>query len=505
MPTRDYLAVDLGAESGRIMLGRFDGQRLHLEEKHRFANRVVRVPLGTATSPHRRISLQWDILYLWSEILSGINAAAADPDVQLAGIGIDTWGVDFGLLDRAGNLLANPFSYRDTRTDGLPDKAFERMPRQDIYNITGIQFLQLNSLYQLLALVLEESPVLSLAETFLTTPDLFNYWLTGQIASEFTIASTTQCLDAQQRTWSKPLLNAMGIPPHIFPDVVMPGTVLGPVRPDLLDHAVEGLAVIASACHDTGSAVVAVPATGTHTAWISSGTWSIVGANTPEPVITPDSLHNNFTNEGGAGGTYRFCRNIMGLWIVQECRRTWMKQGSTYSYADLTTLAASAPPFQSLIDPDHPVFFAPGNMPERVQTYCQQTGQPVPQTPAALVRCALESLALKYRWVLERLEDMVGRRLEPVHIVGGGTQNRLLSQFAANATGHTVITGPVEATATGNMLVQATARGDIGPAADANAVVHASFEIETFEPQERSAWDDAYARLLALMEAPPDA
>lgn len=502
--TRDYVAIDLGAESGRIMLGRFDGERLRLEERHRFANRAVRLPAGAnAGDAAPRIRLHWDILYLWSEILAGLNALLADSTVQPVGLAVDTWGVDFGLLDAHGGLLSNPLCYRDAPGEDVMGEAFRRMPQADIYAITGIQVMPINSLYQLLALVLDGAPLLDAARTFLTTPDLLNYWLTGQIASEYTIASTTQCLDARQRTWSAPLLDAMGIPTAIFPDVIAPGTVLGPLRPGLLDRAPDDLQVIAAACHDTASAVMSVPAA-SQVAWISSGTWSIVGTSTPEPVITPDSQRYNITNEGGVGGTYRFSRNVMGLWLVQQCRRTWAAAGRDYGYDELTALAADAPPLRAVIDPDHSLFFAPGDMPGRVQQFCQQTGQPVPDTPGAIVRCVLESLALKYRWVLDRLGMMRGVAWDVVHILGGGTQNRLLSQFTADATGCTVITGPVEATAAGSILLQAQARGDLASAADAADVVRASFDILTFAPGDASAWNDAFQRLSALVDAPPE-
>jgi rhamnulokinase len=490
---QSFLALDLGAESGRAMLGQFDGERIRLSEIHRFPNGPVRLPDG----------LHWDVLRLWAEIKQGI-ALAARGEVPLAGLGIDTWAVDFGLLDRKGALVGNPYHYRDGRTDGMLDEAFGRVPRAEIFAQTGIQFLQINSLYQLLAMVVGRSPQVDIAHTFLTIPDLFNNWLCGQAVAEFSNATTTQCYNPRQGDWAREMLQRLGIPPGIFPPIVPPGTNLGPLLPHVAEEvglpAQAGLPVIAPACHDTGSAVVAVPAAAPGFAWISSGTWSVVGAEVPEAVINDHSLRYNFTNEGGACGTFRFSRNVMGLWLVQECRRTWAQQGEAHSYDALTEMAAQAAPFQAVIDPDDGEFFKPGDMPARIRRFCQATGQPVPQDKGAILRCALEGIALKYRWVLERLEEMLARRLEPLHIVGGGTQNWLLSQLTADATGRQVITGPVEATAAGNLLMQMMALGHIRQMAEGREIVRRSFPLAVYEPGQRQGWDGAYARLLALMQ-----
>jgi rhamnulokinase len=489
-----FLALDLGAESGRAMLGRFDGQRLQLSEMHRFPNIPVRLPDG----------LHWDILRLWSEVKQGIGLAVRDKR-DLASIGIDTWAVDYGLLDRGGALLSNPYHYRDSRTDGMLEEAFRRVSREEIFRQTGIQFLQLNSLYQLLSMVVGRVPVLDIAETFLTIPDLLNYWLTGKAVSEFSNATTTQCYNPREASWAEKMLQRLGIPVHIFPSIVPPGSDLGQLLPHVTDEVglepQQGPRVIAPACHDTGSAVAAVPAAAPDFAWISSGTWSVVGAEVPEPVINEQSLAYNFTNEGGVCDTFRFSRNVMGLWLVQECRRTWAQQGQEYSYKTLTERASEATPFQAVLDPDYGEFFKPGDMPARIQGYCRMTDQPVPQTKGAIVRCALEGIALKYRWVLERLEEMLGHCLAPLYIVGGGTQNRLLSQFTADAVGRQVITGPVEATATGNILMQMMALGHIDSLAEGRQITRSSFELQTFDPGDRQGWDEAYARLLAVMEA----
>jgi rhamnulokinase len=490
---QDLLALDLGAESGRAMLGQFDGERLQLSEIHRFPNVPVRLPSG----------LHWDILHLWSEVKEGLAQALREHAPHLASIGIDTWAVDFGLLDRQGNLLSNPYHYRDSRTDGMLDEAFRRVPRAEIFEQTGIQFLPLNTLYQLLAMAAGGSPLLDLAETFLTIPDLLNYWLTGQAVCEFTNATTTQCYNPREGEWAGEMLRELGIPTHIFPRITPAGTALGPLLPTLAAEVGSGPGtgpiVIVPACHDTGSAVVAVPATAPNFAWISSGTWSVVGAEVPEPVINEQSLHYNFTNEGGACNTFRFSRNVMGLWLVQECRRTWSLQGETYSYEELAQMASQAEPFLAVIDPDHADFFKPGNMPARIREFCQTTGQSVPKSKGAILRCILEGIALKYRWVLERMEEMLDCRLEPLHIVGGGTQNRLLSQFTADALDRQVITGPVEATAVGNILMQMMALGKVSTLDEARQVVRASFALSSFEPGDSDEWDQAYARLLAVM------
>jgi rhamnulokinase len=490
MSQTHYLAIDLGAESGRAIMGAFDGARLELAELHRFPNIPVRLHDG----------LHWDVLRLWHEIKDAIRLAARQHGSGLVSVGLDTWGVDFALLDRAGALIGNPYHYRDDRTDGMVDAAFQRMPREQIFEHTGIQFLQINALYQLLSMVLAGSPALESAATFLTIPDLFNYWLSGEAVCEFTNATTTQCYDPREGDWATPLLAALGISRQMFPPIVAPGTALGALRPALATELGAGaLTVVAPACHDTGSAVAAVPAEGRDFAWISSGTWSIMGVESREPVITPRSLAFNLTNEGGIAGTFRCSKNVLGLWLVQECRRTWAAQGQDWSYAELTELAAQATPLTAVVDPDHDDFLKPGDMPVRIQAFCRRTSQPVPDSPAAVVRCALESLALKYRWVLECLEAVTGRRLEPIHIIGGGTQNRLLNQLTANATGRTVVAGPAEATAAGNLLVQAIALGHISSVAEARAVARRSFTPKIYAPATSTDWDAAYRRLLEYM------
>lgn len=491
------LAIDLGAESGRAMLGSFDGDRIELTQMHRFPNTPVALPDG----------LHWNVLGLWNEIRFAIGQAAQTTGGSLAGVGLDTWGVDFGLLDKHGALLGNPYHYRDARTDGMLSAAFQRVPKADIFAQTGIQFLSFNTLYQLLAMSLGNNPQLAAAETLLTMPDLLNYWLTGRKVAEFTLATTTQCYDPRHHQWAKPLLERLNIPTHIFPEIIPPGTILGNLRDSIAaDLGIAALPVIAPACHDTASAVAAVPAGETEFAWISSGTWSIMGVEVRQPVINAQSLACEMTNEGGVNGTIRLSKNIMGLWPVQESRRIWARAGQTYSYDDLTHLAGEAQPFLAVVDPDDPLFLKPGDMPARLREYCLRTAQAAPETVGQVIRCFLEGVALKYRWTLENLENLLGKRFEILHIVGGGTQNLLLSQFAADATQREIISGPVEATATGNLLVQALALGKIGTLAEARAVVQRSFGVHTFSPNPlvSTAWSDAYARMLEMItEDPP--
>jgi len=486
MKQSNYLAIDLGAESGRTIVGALDGNHLSLTETHRFPNRPVRLNDG----------LHWDMLRLWSDIKNGIRKSK-----PFDSIGLDTWAVDFALLDKNGSLLGNPFHYRDARTDGMLDEAFKVMPRAEIFANSGIQFMQLNTLYQLIAAVRSNSSVFDVAKTFVTIPDLFNFWLTGELTNEFTNATTTQCFDPRTRTWSTKILDAFGIPSHLFKPTTDSGTQIGTLLPNLAEETGAGaVPVILPACHDTGSAVVAVPAKNEDFVWLSSGTWSIMGAEVREPCLTEKALEYNFTNEGGVNGTWRLSKNIMGLWLVQECRREWSRQGEEISFDALTQLAAESEAFLSVIDPDDGLFLAPGDMPSRIQKYCVDTNQRVPQTKGQIIRVVLESIALKYRLVLERLEELSGKHLEPLHIIGGGTRNKLLNQFTADSTGRTVITGPVEATAIGNILMQAIGMKHISSLAEAREVVRISFEPEIFEPRLNSAWDEAYTRLKKVVK-----
>jgi rhamnulokinase len=487
-----FLAFDLGAASGRAVIGRFDGQRLALQEIHRFPNGPVRV----------RDDLHWDTLRLHSELKHGLTKAAGEHGPELASLGIDTWGVSFALLDKQGALLGNPYHYRDARTDGMLGQAFRRVPKEEIFEQTGIQFLQINTLYQLLSMVIQDSPQLSAAQTLLMTPDLFNYWFTGQRVSERTIASTSQCFNPNTGTWAESLIEGMEIPSHIFPDIVQPGAVLGELSPAVADETgAGGVSVVAPGCHDTACAVAAVPADSEHYAYLSSGTWSIVGAEVGEPVITAESLAYNFTNEGGVCDTIRLLNNMTGLWLIQECQRTWTAEGETLSYDDITHLARAAAPFSALIDTDAGEFLSPGDVPARVREFCLRTGQIPPESKGSVARTILESLTLKCRWTFEKLEELLGQRLEPLHIVGGGSQNELLNQFTADAIGRPVVTGPIEATATGNVLMQMLALGHIASLEEGRDLVRRSFEMRTYLPRETSLWDEAYGRYLNLIDS----
>jgi len=490
--TLNFAAVDLGAESGRVMLGRFDGATLALEEAHRFPNIPVQVA-GT---------LHWDILRIWSEIKHGLAICGRQAGGPLASIGVATWAVDFGLLGSDGALLGNPVHYRDARTQGMIEAACLRVPRAEIFAQTGIQFLSINTLYQLLALQAQGSPALEAAATLLTIPDLLNYWLCGAAVNEFTNATTTQCYNPNTGDWAWDLLDGFGLPRRMFGPVVAPGTHLGPLLPALAaELGLPAVPVIAPATHDTGSAVAAAPLTDSSSIYLSSGTWSLMGVELPQPVINERSLAYNFTNEGGVDGTFRLLKNIMGLWLVQECRRTWASQGEDYGYAQLTMLAEQSKPLASLIDVADERFFAPGNMPARIQAACRDSGQSVPESAGEIVRCALESLALEYRLVAERLDEHAGQYIPVIHIIGGGAQNALLNTFTANATGRLVVAGPVEATALGNVLVQAVAGGHLASIADGRALVRRAFPVTSFEPQSSPVWEAAYQRYLRLKPA----
>ena len=488
--TVNYLAYDLGASSGRAVVGKFDGERVILEEVHRFSNGAVSVLDG----------LYWDVLRLHEEMLQGLRRYVQSFGSQLSGIGIDTWGVDFALLDGDDELLGNPRSHRDPRTEGMMNKAFDIVPKEEIFEQTGIQFFELNTLYQLLAMVSQDAQQLQAAKTFLMLPDLFNFWLTGAKVSEFSDATTTQFYDPRKAGWATDLLSRMQIPTGILPHIVQPGTKLGPLRPSIAKEAgLDSTEVIAPACHDTGSAVAAVPMQKQDAAYISCGTWALMGAEIPEPRISSDVLSHNFTNEGGVCGTFRFLKNISGLWIVQECRRIWELEGRSFSFEDLARLAGEAAPLAALVDPDDGSFLTPGNMPSRIRAFCTRTGQPEPESEGAIIRCALESLALKFRQVLIELESVLEKKMEAIHVVGGGSHNTLLCQLTADATGRPVIAGPGEATALGNILMQALADGKVGSLDQIREMVRNSTEVVTYEPAPSESWEPAYGRFLKLL------
>ena len=491
--SKRLLAFDLGAESGRGVLGMFDGGKLRLEVVHRFPNGPVR----TLDTWH------WDVLRLHGEMLNALRKAATDHG-GVDSIGVDTWGVDFALLGHADTLLGNPRHYRDPHTEGTLEEAFSRIPQAELFAKTGIQFMRINSLFQLLALKRDRSPLFEVARTLLFMPDLFHFWFTGVKANEFTDATTSQMYDPTARTWAYDVLRALDLPDRILGNIVPPGTVLGPLRPALAtETGVNPVPVIAPASHDTGSAVAAVPARGDSWAYISSGTWSLMGAELPAPVLGEGALRYNFTNEGGVGGTIRFLKNIMGLWLVQECRRAWERSGRAYSYEELMHLAEAAAPFQSLVNPDHASFMLPPSMPAALADFCRKTDQPPCSDPGAAIRCCLESLALRYRWVLESMEELLGKRLDVIHVVGGGCQNTLLCQLTADACNRPVVAGPVEATAIGNALVQAIGLGLLASLADAREVVRRSFEMRDYAPQNPDRWQSQYERFRGYLQSHP--
>lgn len=483
---RTYLAFDLGAESGRAILAKFANGVLELREIRRFANEPVR----------SNGSLQWDVLHLWHEMGQALASGVIPP---LASVGVDGWGVDYALIGERGNLLENPYHYRDRRNDGMMQAVFERVSRERIYSITGIQFLQINTLFQLYAACRLTPEVIDAARALVTIPDLFNYWLSGRICSEYTVATTTQFIDARTRTWATRLLDEIGLPTRLLPEMVQPGTVIGAVRSESIP-SIAGIPVVVPACHDTGSAVASVRAGGP-TAFISSGTWSLLGTELDAPIITTRTRDLNFTNEGGVDKTVRLLKNISGLWLLQACRRAWATNGGA---ADYDTLLASAADdrlaFASLVDPDYRGFLNPDDMLGEIAQYCRRTSQREPPTAAAYARTILESLALKYRVVLESLEQITERRFDEIRIVGGGSRNRLLNQLTADATGRTVVSGPVEATALGNIAMQMVATGAVESLAEARAVIDRSFPVERFEPHATERWEAPYRRFLDYLE-----
>jgi len=489
MAPTHILAFDLGAESGRAVLGRLEAGRLSVRELRRFPN----APLQIAGHIH------WDIHVLIAEMKKAMRACAAEVPAGLASLGVDTWGVDFGLLGREGSLLGLPFCYRDSRTQGAIEDYFKLVPREALYGATGIQFMPFNTLFQVYTMVRDRSPLLDEASDLLFMPDLFNYLFTGKKASEFTIASTSQMLDPRTRNWIPGLFQAMGFSKRILQPVIEPGTVLGPLLPGpAAETGLAGVPVVATASHDTAAAVAAVPAQGGNWAYISSGTWSLVGVEERAPIINDLALARNFTNEGGVSGTIRFLKNVTGLWLVQQCRKAW-EGGRALGYEELTRLAGEAAPFRALIDPDDPGFLNPPDMPEALRAYCGRTGQTPPDSEASMIRSILESLALKYRLVIDQMEEVVGHPVERIHVIGGGSQNRLLCRFTADATGRPVSAGPAEATAVGNILVQAMAVKAVGSHEEMRTVVRNSFEPVEYEPRQDNAWRDAYDRFRMII------
>ncbi len=475
-----HLAVDLGAGSGRVVAGIYDGAKLELSVMNRFPNNATKEADGW----------HWQFENLFNDIKRGIAEAVKRYGDAVVSVGVDTWGVDYGLLDANGKLICAPFQYRDARTNGMQERAFQLMPRREIYDRTGIQFLFFNTLFQLLA-----DKNLERAEHLLFMPDLVHYFLTGVRANEKSIASTSQLISPQKQEWDRDLIRAMNFPEKIFGRLIDAGTVLGGLLPEIAaETGAKNLQVIAPAGHDTASAVVGVPSEEASPVFLSSGTWSIMGRELTSPMISEKSFAAAFSNEGGVFGTTRFLKNIAGMWLLQECKRAWDAEGQTVSYDELQSQAQNSPPFAAFIDPDAPDFQAPANMPEAITQFCRRTGQTPPANFGAFTRMIFESLALKYRSVRESLEQVTGKPVEKIYVVGGGCQNHLLNQFAADALDCAVVCEPVEATSTGNIIMQLIALNKIGSLAEGRAVVRRSFETKTFEPKDTAQWDDAFAR-----------
>lgn len=486
--TKRVLAFDFGASSGRAIIGCFDGDKITLEEVHRFSNDPVSVG-GT---------VYWDVLRLFYEIKQGIIKA------KIAGgfdsIGIDTWGVDFGLIDSEGKLMENPVHYRDARTVGLVDEAFKTMPKEKLYGITGIQFMELNTLFQLISLKKYRPWMLERADKMLFMPDLFGYMLTGKMCAEYSIASTSQLIDLDKRTWSKEILDAFGIKESVFAPLVQPGTVLGELSKKVCEECgVDPVPVISVCGHDTQSAITSVPCEDGDFAFLSSGTWSLFGTELDKPIVNETSMNINITNEGGFDGSTGFLKNIIGLWLIQESRRQWKREGKEYSYADLEKLALAAEPFKCFIDPDAPEFVPHGNIPERVREFCRKTGQYVPETVGEIMRCIYESLAMKYRLTFEKLRECTERDYPVIHVIGGGTKDGLLCQMTANSCDRTVKAGPIEATVMGNVAVQLMSDGSVKNIGQARKIVADSSELKTFEPKDMDKWAGAYEDFLKVV------
>ena len=481
---RQYIAIDLGAESGRVMLSTVDSQTMTLKEAHRFGNGPIQ----------KDNSLRWDFNSLMKEIKTGVAAAVKQSNGPIAGIGVDSWGVDFGLLDADGSLVDTPYNYRDSRTDGMLEKAFELMDKRSVYDNTGIQFMQLNTIYQLLAMRLANDPSLTKAKSLILIADLVAYNLCGKCFCEYSLASTSQLMDMRTGQWSKEVFDKLSLPLDIMPEIVAPGTVVGKLTDEVAaELGCDPIDVIAVGSHDTASAIAGVPAAnGKNWAYLSSGTWSLMGLEVPTAIINDKTFEYQFTNEGGIGNTIRLLKNIMGLWLVQECRRQWQREGTDLSYTEITQMARQAKPFAGYIDLDYHDFLSPGDMPAKINKYLKETGQNTIDDKGQLVRMVLENLAFRYRWVMEKLEDIQGKKVDVLHIVGGGIQNELLCQFAANATGKEVVAGPIEATASGNIITQALATGQIDSLNKGREIIANSYELKRYSPQQKDLWDEKY-------------
>ncbi len=491
MKAYSFLGLDLGASNGRAVLGQLEQERLVVTELHRFPNEMVEI--------HGH--LFWDIARLYQEVKTAIKLCTQSYG-PLDGLAVDTWGVDFGLIGADGTLLGLPYAYRDARTDGAPDEFFAKMPRERLYHLTGIQIMPINSVFQLQAMKRDNSSALKLAEEMLFMPDLLGYFLTGEKKTELTIATTSQLYNPSSHHWEHEIFTALGVPETIMQEIIEPGSVLGNLCDSVAQETGAGrVPVIATASHDTASAVAAVPVTGDDWAYISSGTWSLVGIESERPVLTDLARNLNFTNEGGICGTFRFLKNVCGLWLLQECRRIWGAE--RYSFTELIESMQEITCFRSLIDPDHSIFLHPPDMPEAIRRFCLASSQPVPTEPAEFVRCIFESLALKYWLVLDQIREATGRSIKVLHVVGGGALNTALCQFTADATGLPVVAGPVEATATGNILGQAIAAKAVSGLSQLRDISRNSVTLVRYEPRDSAKWEAVRSRFLELCKTDP--
>ena len=489
MDKSNFLAFDLGASSGRAILGILENGKISLLEIHRFKNQMTKI----------HGNYFWNIYNLFEELKTGLKKCVSEFNIQPDSVGVDTWGVDYSLLDKKGVLVGLPYAYRDHRTDNAIDEFFKILPKKETYLLTGIQFMQFNTLFQLFASVKENYPGLEIAENLLFMPDTFNYLFTGIKKNEYTIASTSQMLKPGKPEWESKLFEAAGISKTLMGEIIQPGTKLGHLLPEILEETgSKVIPCVAVAGHDTGSAVVSVPAAGENWAFLSSGTWSVLGIESKEPIVSEKSLEMNFTNEGGVEGTTRFLKNIMGMWLIQECKRIWDEE-KELSWQEIVELSNKAKPFESIINPDDSVFLNPGNMPRAIQEYCAKTNQKIPETKGEIARCIYDSLVLKYKFVIRQIESVQGSKIEKLHINGGGFNNLVMNQLTADAIGVPVIAGPTEASAIGNIMLQAKAMGKVSSLTEIREIIGKSFDVKTYLPSPKLDWDKAYQKLYSLL------
>lgn len=489
MSKNHFLAFDLGASSGRALLGTLENGKLELTEIHRFKNQMTEV----------QGSFFWNIFSLFDELKTGLKKCISEYDIQPDSIGIDTWGVDYALVTPDGYIVGLPFAYRDHRTDTAMDDFFRIMDKKETYSLTGIQFLQFNSLFQLFASVQKNYSGLKAAQSLLFMPDALNYLFSGVKSTEYTIASTSQMLKPGKPEWEDKLFKAAGISKSLFTEITQPGNILGPILPEILEETgSREIPCIAVAGHDTASAIVSVPVIGENWAYLSSGTWSLLGIESPEPLVSEKTLEMNFTNEGGVQGTTRFLKNIMGMWLIQECKRVWDDEDEI-SWQEIVDCSNDVEPFRCFINPDDSSFLNPGNMPKAIRKYCENTGQYVPKTKGEIARCIYDSLVLKYRFTIRQIESVTGQKIEKIHIIGGGAHNKMMNQLTADATGIPVFAGPTEATAIGNIMMQAKAMGKVKSLVEIREVVRNSFDVNLYNPVADLDWEEAYSRFEKLM------